>query len=481
MAEEDVPLVVADNEQNKNLTIKLSPEPLTLPVNLSKCQNLYYMYDHGKNHGPYTVLQLALIYIRRSYKGNSIWICKATDSTDSKADDWVVIRFPDGDHKSIMDEQENTAERGILYGYSSDQKDAEKEQNDAENEFPKYPSIIKYFIEPIKNGTLQQPRPPTEPPKPPKPTCFGIQCCKCCDTCCCDSLLSVECAGGVVVWSLSIIIIFHLIVGALTVFAIFCGIVVMIPIIFCAYCLDELCFKETCGCNKNKLPLRMADAFILSSPVISFSGLMILPIIILISVVSGNNKDLSVVGPILIAYVVWGMCCFLVITSYICLPVMGIKVMWITNIISGFLGVDFGNLDIKRHMNLQAIMNERRPYETYDTCFNIMGDCQRWIVLVILPSLASAFIAVIAWFVADYFFTTQYRLDCGDEFNDTSICTTDGDVCCGISSSHVWDSHVIGFVSGIGGTIFSMYGVLKITGFLLLKFHPKLSMYAQSS
>eukprot|EP01083_Nonionella_stella_P170062 577959_1 len=209
------------------------------------------------------------------------------------------------------------------------------------------------------------------------------------------------------------------------------------------------------------------------STVLTYSGLIIIPLIIvyvvLLDTVNADEWD-SQIQSWMIAYIAWGVSSYVLMTFMVALLLVDDVSDFdgknaVNQLYSGIfwiIGVDLGDV---------------RPGDLIKGGDDWLLIC---CVLWVFPCLASLLPAAIIGFISNFILEEKFELKCNDEIQSDieNLCFDDGFGCCEVISSHDY-SNMYGFMGGLASNILATWAIIRIVGFLMTSASRTASLYAK--
>ena len=203
----------------------------------------------------------------------------------------------------------------------------------------------------------------------------------------------------------------------------------------------------------------------------SFMGVIVTPCII-VYVLLSQASIWDEIQSWMIAYIVWGLIAYIILMIYVgavyftedsedYLDIFNDLLMLI-------LGIDIGDLNINT-----IIMSNN--FVLTDV---IRGRKMDVLILMMGPFVASLLPATIVGFIASYFLSEKFELDCKDEYLEGDICFDSETGCCKLLSSHEWNN-IYYFMGGLASNILAMWAIIRIFGYFMAYADPFFASYVR--
>eukprot|EP01083_Nonionella_stella_P079724 218881_1 len=409
--------------RHRDMIQMLSQEIMIKPMHNTRL--ICYIYDGGKIKGPHTCDEIVSLYVYNQIQDDIIYISSATANKE-----WYKLEIPPSD---IWDD--------ILYDYSHGEgADLElgEEYLEKNNEIKtKFPELYNALIINVIKGKVTKIDPPLKIPE-------DVQKRKS------IASLFVPLLGKIVACCTLIIIALHLVPFVLLSFAYW-------------RCIDLESLSVGAGD-------RMTSVFY----IIMFCGFVAPPLIMTWLLLS-KLRLYDEIQSWMIAYIVWGIFTFMVLTTYTILTIIlqGRKqkkyLRTVNRIIFFIVAIDFGAFDIISMLSAKNVYIE--------DIFS--GQAMGLVTFFLQMPIASLLPSAVCGFIANYILQEKFELKCRTEIVNTNICFNSLEYgCCEVISSHNW-MNSYAFMGRFASNILAVWAIIRICGYLLANARSDYAIHAK--
>eukprot|EP01083_Nonionella_stella_P138958 423020_1 len=393
-------------------------------------QSLYFIYNNNSIHGPYSTDDIINAYIRKQIKCGEMWI-KSAFTNDNK---WHKLTIPRKWNDYTQFRFDNQSRRTLIEHYKFQNKDIKH----------MFPELYENLIENVIRNRINQIILPTDIPMDAKKES--------------KITLITQTFGKCLAIMMALIIVLHCMISILIVGACCCT----------CFGLLILCGKM----NRDDIVKKHSLMYLIF--VTSLLGLAISPIVLIHFILSYSERWMEIQSW-MIAYIVWGIFTFMVLTTYTILTIIlqGRKqkkyLRTVNRIIFFIVAIDFGAFDIISMLSAKNVYIE--------DIFS--GQAMGLVTFFLQMPIASLLPSAVCGFIANYILQEKFELKCRTEIVNTNICFNSLEYgCCEVISSHNW-MNSYAFMGRFASNILAVWAIIRICGYLLANARSDYAIHAK--
>eukprot|EP01084_Bolivina_argentea_P174715 302633_1 len=370
--------------------------------------SLLFVYNNDNINGPYEIKEIIKLWLTKKVKNDQMWIKRAVDDSH-----WFKLEFPETTAADMGTEINEVVKKECM-----------ARNKKIKDEFP---LLYKHLIQGVLDKEMKQCAEPKDIPRDAKLASSKLK-------------LLIKILGKLLMSIMLFVIAVHDIAT------------VLIGAIYA--CVVLCCYK---GNNQDTQDLLIAIFLIISD-----SGMMIVPIVVVSLILSQSDLYGNEIQSWMIAYIIWGALSFVIssIYAYAYATDKHTTRKNINLIVLLIIGVDFEGTKVEGE---ELKFND--PWKGFG-------------ILYVFPSVACLMPAAITGFIANFILEEKFTLKCAEEIKNDYLCPDDKNGCCEIVSSYdLVNSYM--FIGGLASNILAIWAVIRIVGYLMVNAPKSLALYAK--
>eukprot|EP01083_Nonionella_stella_P214907 773946_1 len=404
----------ASNNSDLNLKSMADIEPY------HDITQLHYILHNHRINGPYTINEITSLYVYKQIKsGETLYISSADGQSE-----WLELQIPE----NMMDITGDPGE--AIHDLLTKNSPIKKA----------YPKLYRSLVEHVMLGKIRPVQAPHEIPEKERKEM--------------SKFVVRRLLGKILFILILVIILAH--IAPLFIFSIL--------IMLCALkCESNLDGHDTV----EKITVFLFYFLMLS-------GLIASPIVVCYLILT-ETEMYDEIQSWMIAYIVWGIFTFMVLTTYTILTIIlqGRKqkkyLRTVNRIIFFIVAIDFGAFDIISMLSAKNVYIE--------DIFS--GQAMGLVTFFLQMPIASLLPSAVCGFIANYILQEKFELKCRTEIVNTNICFNSLEYgCCEVISSHNW-MNSYAFMGRFASNILAVWAIIRICGYLLANARSDYAIHAK--